>query len=129
MFQQLLVLLLQQLQLQQLLQPLHQLLLLQHHLDIVLHSVEMEPLSNGQVLYLVLTHRHKQEQTLMLLPTGIVNLVQLSQQHQHVLELLQQELPQPPLQELPQLQQELLQLEQQLQQRLIQEVLEHNVLL
>jgi len=82
----------------------------------------MEPLSNGQVLYLVLMHWHKQEQTLKLSPIGTVNLVQLSQQHQHVLELLQQqELPQPPLQELPQHEQLLL--------HLIQEVLEHNVLL
>jgi hypothetical protein len=73
----------------------------------------MEPLSNGQVLYLVLTHRHKQEQTLMLLPTGIVNLVQLSQQHQHVLELLQQELRPLQQQELRPLQQQELRLREQ----------------
>jgi hypothetical protein len=92
----------------------------------------MDHLNSGQVLYLVLTHKHKREQTLMLLPTGLVNLVQLSQQHQHVLELQLpplQQLQLPPLQQLQQLEQQLQQLEQQLQQRLIQEVLEHNVLL
>jgi hypothetical protein len=98
----------------------------------------MEPLSNGQVVYLVLMHWHKQEQTLKLSPIGTVNLVQLSQQHQHVLELLQQqelpqpplqELPQPPLQELPQPPLQELPQHEQLLLHLIQEVLEHNVLL
>jgi hypothetical protein len=72
----------------------------------------MDHLNSGQVLYLVLTHKLKQEQTLLLSLTGLVNLAQLSHLLQHVLPQLQQQLPQLQ-QQVPQLQQQLPQLQQQ----------------
>jgi septal ring factor EnvC (AmiA/AmiB activator) len=75
----------------------------------------MDHLNSGQVLYLVLTHKLKQEQTLLLSLTGLVNLAQLSHLLQHVLPQLQQQLPQLQ-QQVPQLQQQLPQLQQQLPQ-------------